>query len=442
MMNDIHGNSRLYTSISPSGMSANEVAYISEGGVRKVRSLERGAQQLLTFSAEADVKEMERQTGIPAVLAPSYQCYVAMIHAHPEISARVGLSPDGMLEAQEITRKKYKMPLGVTPKLFAISSFKLEFIIDDSYSMDGRSSRTETRWQEAQRSVNEMVEIFSSIPTGPIEIRFLNQPHHVIRVEREGKTPEKFLEEIFPQINAAFARGTQGSTPVFRVMKDAYDRYQKDKTPTAHYLFGDGVPDGGESEVRDISNLVTKRSPWQMPLFLNACSNNSVDVEWMNEVEEVAEACSAMDDFIEEQKEVRGDQGAYFPYNEGLFHGCRMVGALFPNDLDAMDEGTPFTKCEYENLFGLQISEQEFRLYYDGFCQAQERKRGATPMDNIKKNFPWASHYNEFLSQDNRNAISCVHEYKEAILRSKFGNPPTYAQSKSHPPVKSEERKG
>ena len=78
------------------------------------------------------------------------------------------------------------------------------------------------------------------------------------------------------------------------------------------------------------------------------------------DIEEVAPYCSEFDDFENEVKEIRADHGHFLPYTPVIHLALQLVAAMFPNDLDALDESVPLTKrAFYTNDFlyfsGLQI---------------------------------------------------------------------------------------
>jgi hypothetical protein len=123
----------------------------------------------------------------------------------------------------------------------------------------------------------------------------------------------------------------------------------------------------------------------------------------MKDAEEVAMYCSESDDFADESREVYKDQGAALPYTKGFHLICQLVGAMNPDDLDAMDESVPFTKFTLDNLLGVVNNPESYRHYFDCFVQAQRQRtvemdpRTGQPKqsDLIKKNTQW--NYNEFL---------------------------------------------
>jgi hypothetical protein len=84
-----------------------------------------------------------------------------------------------------------------------------------------------------------------------------------------------------------------------------------------------------------------------------------------SKVEEVAPYCSELDDFKAEQREVITDQGTAFPFTRGFWLVCQLCAAVYPDDLDAIDESLPFSKYTLDLLLGRTHTTQEYRYYFE-----------------------------------------------------------------------------
>jgi hypothetical protein len=101
----------------------------------------------------------------------------------PEISLEAGMTPDTMVDELGAIMNKYEVPMGLMNKLMMLSEFEsLEFIIDDSGSMSLMSDTVNpstglanTRWQEAQQRLKEMIEVLAYVPFTQIDIVFLKR---------------------------------------------------------------------------------------------------------------------------------------------------------------------------------------------------------------------------------------------------------------------------
>jgi hypothetical protein len=349
----------------------------------------------------------------------------------PEIYLAAGMTADTMVDGLGSIMNKYEVPMGLMNKLMMLSEFQsLEFIIDDSGSMtlvsdtvNPATGRPNTRWQEAQERLKEMIEVLAYVPFNQIDIIFLNR-HDQVTLTRNGRDPRTFLADAYRQIDQVFARGPSGTTPVLEKMQNSFIKGQGKSI--ARWFFGDGVPNGGIQAQREITKILcTRQNPAGNPVTFMSCTNEDAEVEWMKDCEEVAPYCSESDDFGDEGREVLRDQGAALPFSKGFHLICQLVAAMNPDDLDAMDESVPFTKATLDNLLGVQHNEESYRHYFDCFTEAQrmrvvENDESGRPKkaDQLKKSVQW--HYQDFLAAPLASHIPQVQQIK-AQLRDMLG---------------------
>ena len=84
----------------------------------------------------------------------------------------------------------------------------------------------------------------------------------------------------------------------------------------------------------------------------------------MKDIEGIAPFCSECDDYYDEQAEVLKDQGKAFPYTRGFWLLSALVGAMNPDDLDALDEDVPLTKYTLDLLLGREHGANEYHYYF------------------------------------------------------------------------------
>jgi hypothetical protein len=278
---------------------------------------------------------------------------------------------------------KYEVPVGLIDKLMMLQYYQLKFIIDDSGSMNAKtdsfmndasehvlrgqprsSSVAMTRWQEAETRMHNLIDILAYIPTKGIEIRFMNAPN-VIQLQRAGKTVDDFRSEGHGQIVQAFTTiAVRYKTPTLRVLTQSFQAAATGTDPCMHYLLTDGVP--SDAVVQQVSDLIVMRqNPEANPVTLISCTNEDEEVSWMKEVEEKAPFCSELDDFHDEREEVLKDQGCAFPYTKGYWLISQLIASINPHDLDAIDEGLPFTKFTLDNMLGRVHTPQEYQYYFE-----------------------------------------------------------------------------
>lgn len=352
--------------------------------------------------------------------AASTETAVKTIH-EPRAYQKVGLSPESILAELGKIFARHEAPIGLLNKLVVLTEYdELEFIIDDSGSMGKNSDakdnlgRVQTRWEEARSRLKEMMEILAYVPAPKFTIRFLNRTN-VIQLQRKGEAPELFLHNIYKQLDVAFEQYPEGSTPVRECLEKSFDRGSGKRV--VRYFFGDGEPNGGEKAKNDIACLIINRKdPKDNPVTFLSCTNEDDQVEWMKSLEEQAAYCAEYDDFLSEAAEVRSDQGKGLPFTKGFFLIGQLVGAMCPDDIDAMDESIPFTKWTLDNLLGVQTSQEEYRYYFDGFKEAQKMKKIVSDKDAFKANYNWEAHYTALASEKGPSKkIDGVKKFKAKI---------------------------
>lgn len=230
-----------------------------------------------------------------------------------------------------------------------------------------------------------MFDMLSYIPTKGITMTFMTTPK-VLTFEQAGKSPQQFQAEAHATISDTFANLKMGVTPTKKILQDSLrDAAAHSEHPTSHYLLTDGVP--SDVSVSELARIINKReNPERNPLTLISCTNVDSECEWMKEVsrggvgeiefsqltagcrfvqvEEKAAFCSEVDDYGDESREVKKDQGDAFPYTKGLWLLSNLVGAISPDDLDALDENVPLTKFTLDELMGRVHSSAEYDYYF------------------------------------------------------------------------------
>lgn len=348
-----------------------------------------------------------------------------------DIANETGMQADELIDELGKILAKYEIPIGLTNKLMCLSEFQsLEFIIDDSGSMslqtdtmDPRTRRPLTRWQEAQIRLKEMIEIVAYVPFEQVGIEFLNRKDR-LTLKRNQRSPQMFLQDAYQQIDSVFVRGPSGTTPALEKLQESLLRGQG--YSIARYFFGDGMPNGGHLAIQNIIKLVLNRqNPEQNPITFISCTNEDEAVEWMKDCEEIAPYCSESDDFRDESHEVLKDQGLALPFSKGFHLICQLVAAMNPEDLDAMDESIPFTKFTLDNLLGIVHNNASYQHYFDNFLEAQRKRvveidpQTGMPsrLDQIRKNTRWD--YNSFLTcQGTRKSIPQVLDVQRQLKQA------------------------
>lgn len=374
---------------------------------------------LAVVSNMDQLQQLRKDVGDDRALAKSTDAVIEMMQDQ-EICQKVGLSADAMVDSLGKKFAKYEAPMGLMNKLMVLSEYdELEFLIDDSGSMNQNSDtrdgygRIQTRWNEVEGRLYEMLEILAHVPTPTMKVCFFNR-RNVVTLQRNGETPEIFIQNAYRQLTNVFARMPEGSTPAKERLEESFNQGRGKRV--ARYFFCDGEPDGGQAAKEAITYMVKNRqNPEGNPLTFLSCTNEDEQVKWMKEAEEVAPYCSEYDDFEDEAREVQQDQGVVFPFTKGFHLIGQLVGAMNPDDLDALDESVPLTKWTLDNLLGVQTTLEDYRYYFNGFTDAQRKRRIDDQLDRIKSQQNWEPYFNEFATQPVAKNIEAVKRFKQVL---------------------------
>lgn len=370
--------------------------------------------------------ELEQGTGNKLAFTPQMEEALRELQ-NPNYGAAIGLDPDDVVDTLGNVLAKYEVPIGLMRKLLDVSRYDaIEFIIDDSGSMTNVTDSQDihgnqlTRKEEALSRMLEMVEVLCYVNTPPIKVRFINYHNQKVCLElhRGGQSPENFYESAKSQIQNLWEKPDwRYRTPMRSTMQKSFDEGAGKKV--IRYVFGDGVPTDHGNPIRDIENMVIRRSnPKDNPVTFMSCTGEDEEVEWMKVLEEKAPYASESDDYRDELDEVRGDQGEAFPYTKGLYIVCELVAAMNPDDLDLLDECIPFSKHDYDLIQGYISDGKDYQNYFNGFVAAQKKRKklkNKSKEDKVKNSMKWDKLYNELVRVTHASEIKAVREYQHKL---------------------------
>jgi len=364
------------------------------------------------------------------VMLPIASIYEEVDAFCPGAQVLPAIAPDtlygGRIVEHQGVLAKYEVPMGLVQRLDALGHFEaLDVIVDDSGSMqcgtDMKHPETGgglTRWEEVYWRLFQMLEVMSMAPQLPpaMTVRFLNSKE-VLDVARQNQEPPGvYVSRIKGILRGAWDRFKSGGTPVMAPLQRSFAAYEG--RSCIRYFYGDGVPN---EPVQQVVQLVANRSdPTRNPFTFFSCTNDDGCTEWMKECEEAAPYCAEYDDYGDEVAEMVHDQGPAFPFTMGVYLIASAVGACFPEDLDAMDEGVPLTKASLESILGYYTTAAQYKVYFDGMLRAVDahRPRGhLSPVDRIKYEHTnvWRQNYEAFMGSARAIDIPAVMEYKNAV---------------------------
>lgn len=394
--------------------------YIFENGVMKLNPQYQASQPSTiahpdkALAVVSDMKDVftanavrEQAKAPPLHMAESTQAAMQIIQDETfagGFSLSDGRTVDSTRVLEDLTGlfAQYEIPLGLLNKLLFLMEYNTRMIIDDSGSMTLPSDvkRTQasihmkdrklpgyatghywfgkedclSRWEEAEDRLHILIDILAYIPTPPITIVSMNhksgqeEPNFSITLDHSNKTPQEFAEEAHAKIAGVFRHKPCQRTPTCRALSEAF---RQATGKTMHYLFTDGVPTGqGESEELAMRIVKDRHNAKSNPLTFISCTNEDDEAEWMKQIEESAPYTGEVDDFNDEKAEVARDQGPGFPYSRGFWLMSMLVGAINPDDIDALDDSMPFSRMTMSNLLGHQLSQAEYQQYFSNHPKA------------------------------------------------------------------------
>jgi hypothetical protein len=357
-------------------------------------------------------------TAIPQEMQTTFD----YLSAQAAVLENMGVTAEELCNRINALFRRLEIPIGLLSKLRLLCDMDwLEFLIDDSGSMDnGPSGEYETRFAEAEARLCQMLEALSLLPVKLIKIRFLNRSNNTDLRRVPRMPPDELLAAWKKAVKDCFAKGPNGGTPLRTRIEQSFAQSTSDKK-IARYVFCDGQPDGGSSDVRAISALLISRSnPRMNPVTFISCTEVDSDVEWMKDVEKVAPFVAESDDFKTAMSEVRKNQGWALPYNKGLYLIAGLVAAMCPDDLDALDECVPLTKTSHDAILGYSSSDGDYRRYWDGFIVAQRARAAALGWSpkrstQYQATFNWEPVYGEFCTKSPVRLIGAVQQFQREL---------------------------
>jgi len=386
--------------------------------------------------------EPATQTAIEQMQEESYlNNFLPENHRNP-----TNLESSTVLEQLGKVMAKHEIPIGMLSKLLLLKDRALNFLIDDSGSMQHSSDVTYeevrsimeeyqipltdsqqlrfnqrkknmvlTRWQEVETRIHTLIDILGHLPLRyRLKIVFMNVDT-VVRLEHKHKSPQVFMQEAHEEVRKIFSQNPlYGRTPTRKLLKKAFSSNSHGSVPMVHYLFTDGEPSDASVDV--IAQEIKKRNhPEANALMLMSCTDKDEEVEWFKQVDNDAPFVGECDDYGDERREIEKAQGPAFPYSRGLWLISQLVAAICPDTLDAMDENIPLSRYTMDEILGRKMVPEEYEYYFLNQPHA----------------VLYVDKYNQLLN-DNRHASKCISKSDQQRREKKAGyidgNRPAHAR--------------
>ena len=263
-------------------------------------------------------------------------------------------------------------------RLASLRHYELDFIIDNSRSMDIRdgmkdpeTGRKMSRLEEAVYRLEQIAKIVSWIDVKGIRLRTLSKGFKPYIVQTDI-SPENTEREIRGYLEEVMAKERARSTPLLGALTRSIVE-EATTHPRIIYVLNDGMPtcseSSGDGAVRQIRQLLADRPDEQYPICLIACTDDEDSIAWMNEVDDLP-SIHVVDDYQAEKKEVLAVQGEAFPFNEGFYLLSTLLGPIDPL-FDRADESHVYDRADYEEIVGRRVSDREYRNYCNEAARLQ-----------------------------------------------------------------------
>lgn len=309
------------------------------------------------------------------------------------------MGPSSLIDGLGREFEVLETPAGLISNLTALigPNTVLHHLVDDSSSMravDGLVNGVQaiikqdayqderSRWQECHQRLLRALRIQSYLPVSKIIISFLNR-RTVLTLEQAGKTPDQFYQDAEQQVNGAFATPPGGSSPFARCITSMVQTAREHHGLYYCYVYMDGQPNDGLDACDRIRSVLldpAKRTASRNPFAFCSCTGIDSEVAWVRELDELTMTdgspahITETDDFETERLEVAHDQGDALPYTRGTYEIAFLVGALFPDTLDSLDEPVPLTRSALSAIAGVELSMADYQHYWSRFMDNRRRR--------------------------------------------------------------------
>jgi hypothetical protein len=181
--------------------------------------------------------------------------------------------------------------------LLALTDYDIVLVVDDSSSMRRPSTSqqgvgSQTRWEELKETLQVMIEVACCLDADGVDVHFLNMD-----------TLRNVTSVKDPSLQAAFARGPQGGTPLTETVLRVAGELSGNR-PVIMVILTDGEPNGGPLRFKQAVQwaIVEKNVRFQ----IMACTDNEREIAWLNQFDHDFDKVDVTDDYSSERQEVLG----------------------------------------------------------------------------------------------------------------------------------------
>ena len=257
--------------------------------------------------------------------------------------------------------------LWLAPRLAALSDYELDFIIDNSLSMNQRDGMRNpetgllmTRLEEAIHRLSNIADLLSYIPVKGITLRTLSGDHTPVVIGCHAP-PHEIAGQIKDYLESVHRSPRTSNTPLYTALATSLNENRDSPNPRIIYVLNDGMPNSGGGPDVVCQLLRDGRCGEKNPIVMIACTDDRKSIAWMDEADEIPNI-HVVDDFESAKKKIKAKQGQNFPVKEGFYGMSSLLGAI--DDLfDKADENHIYSHNHYREIMGREVPEAEYEAY-------------------------------------------------------------------------------
>jgi len=190
---------------------------------------------------------------------------------------------------------RFNISICESEDLLALISYDIVLVVDDSGSMRRPSSSQhgsggQTRWEELKETMQALVEVACCLDADGVDVHFLNMG-----------TLRNVTSVKDPSLQAAFARGPQGGTPLTETVLRAAGELSGNK-PVIMVILTDGEPNGGPFWFKQAVQWAIAEKNVRFQIM--ACTDNQREIAWLNRFDHAFDEVDVTDDYNSERQEV------------------------------------------------------------------------------------------------------------------------------------------
>lgn len=289
--------------------------------------------------------------------------------------------------------------LRLAPRLAALSNYELDFIIDNSLSMNQRdgmrnpeTSFLMTRLEEAIYRLSNIADLLSYIPVKGITLRTLSGDHTPVVIDCQAP-PLKIAGQIKNYLEFVHRGPRTSNTPLYTALATSLNENYNSPNPRIIYVLNDGMPNSGGGPEAVCQLLSDGRCGEKNPICMIACTDDRKSIAWMEKADAIANV-HVVDDFESEKNKIQAKQGKNFPVKEGFYGMSSLLGAI--DDLfDKADENHIYSHSHYCEIMGREVPETEYEAYRREASRLQRQSSEAEQQAGYHN--PGSSFFSQYL---------------------------------------------